>query len=220
MVPGDCVRDRSGCARSWEVLGACALAACWLDEQAPAHTLLDDFEAVDRFCGIASAWERADERCRRLLAAALTGSFARRLVMVRSQGRDKRLSFCPLIAGLISCGGHRATRCPSRTPGAQPPERLPSATVRTAVRLRSGVGGRPEAVDRSISGAAANSLAVWSHPGHRRSHAPRNASGSIRLPAPASATMRRSSTAPRPSGMVVSGHAAQRSRQPRPTISS
>lgn len=89
MVPGDCVRDRSGCARSWEVLGACALAACWLDEQAPAHTLLDDFEAVDRFCGIASAWERADERCRRLLAAALTGSFARRLVIVRGEERDK-----------------------------------------------------------------------------------------------------------------------------------
>ena len=89
MVPGDCVRDRSGCARSWEVLGACALAACWLDEQAPAHTLLDDFEAVDRFCGIASAWELADERCRRLLAAALTGSFARRLVIVRGEERDK-----------------------------------------------------------------------------------------------------------------------------------
>ena len=84
--------------------------------QAPAHTLLDGFEAVDRFCGvapfcaIAPAWERADERCTRLLAAALTGSFARRLVMVRSQGRDKRLSFCPLIAGLISCGGRRAAR--------------------------------------------------------------------------------------------------------------
>mgnify|MGYP000217337263 CR=1 FL=1 len=64
---------------------------------------------------------------------------------------------------------------PSRKPRAQPSERLPSATVCTAVRSVSGVGGRSEALGHSISGSAANSLAVWSHPGHRRSHSPRAA---------------------------------------------